>query len=66
MWSDNEDDVFLGNKPRDVMGIDALADNVISAKFPDDDEEFFDENKCFNLNEDINPYMGLNLQARQA
>ena len=50
MWSDNEDDLFLGNKPRDVMGIDALADNVISAKFPDDDEEFFDENKCFNLN----------------
>ena len=25
------------------MGIDALADNIISAKFPDDDEEFFEK-----------------------
>ena len=30
VWSNNEYDVFLGNKPRDVIGIDALAENTIS------------------------------------
>ena len=35
---DNENDVLLGNKPRDMMGLDALADNIISAEFFNDDK----------------------------
>ena len=37
IYSDNEDDVFLGNKPCDMMGLDTLTDNTISANFTDDD-----------------------------
>ena len=39
LWSSNEDDVSLVNKPRYVMGLHAFSDNIISAKIPDDDEE---------------------------
>ena len=41
VWSENEDDVYLGNKLRDVMVIDSLAENIIPAEFPDDYEELF-------------------------
>ena len=44
MWSGNEYGVLIGNKPCDMMGLDKLSDNVVSDKFPDDDEEFFDTN----------------------
>ena len=37
------------------MGLDALADNIISAKSPDDDKEYFDENEFLDLNEDTDP-----------
>ena len=65
VWSNNEYDVFLGNKPRDVIGIDALAENTISDQFPDDNEELFDANEFIDLNEDTEPDMGLDFQARQ-
>ena len=48
------------------MGLDILADNIISAESPDDDEEFFDANEFLDINEDPDPDMGLNFQARQA
>ena len=38
VWYDNEDDLFLSNKIYDLMDFDALADDIISAEFPDDDE----------------------------
>ena len=38
VWSDNEDGMSLGNKPCDVMGLDAVYDNIISDEFSDDDE----------------------------
>ena len=44
VWSDNEDDKSLDNKPCDRMGLDSLADNIISAESPDDDDEIFDTN----------------------
>ena len=50
MWSDNEDYVSLDNKPRDVMGLDAIYENIISAESPDDDEELFDANEFLDLN----------------
>ena len=65
VWSYNEDDVSLDNKPRDVMGLEALADNIVSAEPPDDNEEFLDSNESLDLNEDTDPDMGLNFQARQ-
>ena len=37
VWSNNEDDVSLGNKPRDTMGLDKLDENIISDEFPGDD-----------------------------
>ena len=43
VWYDNEDDVSLGNKPCDLMGLDELSDNITSSKFTDDNEyEFLD------------------------
>ena len=39
VWSDNEDGVLPSSKPHGVMDLDALADNIVSDKFPDDDEE---------------------------
>ena len=45
MWSGNEYDVSLSNKPHDVMDLDALADDILSAEFTDNDEEFFDTNE---------------------
>ena len=36
VWSDNEDGVLLGNKTHAVMGLDALAESIISDEFPDD------------------------------
>ena len=65
VWSDNEDDVSLGNKPRDMMGLDALADNIISADFTDDNEKLFNANEFIDLNEYTDPEMGLNFQYRQ-
>ena len=44
VWYDNEDDKSLDNKPCDRMGLDSLADNIISAESPDDDDEIFDTN----------------------
>ena len=64
VWSDNEDDVSLGNKPRDMMGLDALADNIISAEFTDDNEKLFNVHKFIDLNKDTDPEMGLNFQYR--
>ena len=32
------------------MGIEALANNIISDEFPDIDEELFDANKVLDLN----------------
>ena len=46
------------------MGLGALANNIISDRFPDDDEEFFDAN-FFYLNEDTDPDIDLNFQYRQ-
>ena len=42
------------------MGIDVLADNKISADFPHEDEELFDPNELFDLNEDTDPDTSLN------
>ena len=44
MWSDNEDDVLLSNNSHDMMDLGTLSDDIISAGFPDDDEELFGEN----------------------
>ena len=65
-WYDDEYDVLLGNKPRDMLGLDTLADNIISADFPDDDEKFFDMNKFIGLNQGPDTDTGLNFLARQA
>ena len=35
IYSDNEYDVFLGNKPCDMMGLGALVENIISVEFLD-------------------------------
>ena len=64
MWSSNEDYVFLGNKSRDIMGLDAISDNIISDEFPDDNEELFYANEFLDLNEDTDPEMGLYFQSR--
>ena len=66
VWSDNEYDVSFGNNPRDVIGLDALDDNIISEKFPDDDEKLFGANEFIDLNQDPETGMGLNFQARKA
>ena len=66
VWSDNEYDVSFGNKPRDVIGLDALDDNIISDNFPDDDEKLFGANEFIDLNQDPETGMGLNFQARKA
>ena len=66
MWSNNEDNVPLSNKPHDVMDLDALSENIISAEFPDDYEELFDANEFIDLKEGPDPEIGLNLQDRQA
>ena len=66
VWYNNEDYVLLGNKPYDMMGLDSLSDNIITAEFTDDDEKFFDVNECIDLNEDNEPDMGLKFQSRQA
>ena len=49
-----------------MMGLDVVADNIISAESPVDNEELFYANEFIDLNEDTDPDMGLNLQARQA
>ena len=36
VWPNNEDGVLLGNKTHAVMGLDALAESIISDEFPDD------------------------------
>ena len=41
MWSDNEDDVFIDNKTRDVMGLDTLAKKIISDEYPDNNGIIF-------------------------
>ena len=66
MWSNNEDGMSLFNKPSGVIGLYALSDKIVSAEFPDDNEELFYANKFIDLNEDTDPDMGLNFQARQA
>ena len=66
MWSDNEYDVFLSNKPHDGMDLDALADNIILSKFPGDNEELLGENEFLDLNEGPDPDVGLKFQERQA
>ena len=38
VWSNNEYDVSLINKPHVVMDLDALSDNIISANFTDYNE----------------------------
>ena len=38
VWSDDEYDVSINNKPCDVMGLDTIYDNIISAQFSDDNE----------------------------
>ena len=65
MWSDNEYDTSLGNKPRDVIILGALAENIISAQFPDDNEKIFNTNEFIDLNEDTDTDMVLNFQSRK-
>ena len=36
VWPNNEDYVSLVNKPRDMIGLGALDDSIISSDFPDD------------------------------
>ena len=55
VWSDNEDGVLIDNKPWDVMGRDALAENIISANYPNDDAKLFDTNEFLDLDEDTEP-----------
>ena len=45
VWSDDEYDVSINNKPCDVMGLDAPDDNIILAKFPDYNDKLFDAKK---------------------
>ena len=66
VWYDNEYDMFLDNNPCDMMGIEELADNIISAGYPDEYEELFGSNYFIDLNEDTDPDMGLKIQARQS
>ena len=56
----------LDNKPHDVMGLDSLADNIISDESTDDDEELFNANEFLDLKEYTDPDMYLNFQPRQA
>ena len=65
VWYDNEDDVSLGNKTSDVMGLDALDKNIISDKFSDNEDKLFDANEFIKLNQGPDPDKGLNFQARQ-
>ena len=48
-----------------MMGLDALADNMISAEFTDDDGELFDANEFIDPNEHTDPDMSLNFQYRK-
>ena len=66
VWSDNEDHMSLDNKPHDMMGLDALSENIISAESHDENKEFFYSNEFLYLNEDTEPDTGLNLQAGRA
>ena len=65
VWSDDEDDVYLGNNPHYVVGLDAISDHIISVEFPDDDDDLFEASKFINLNQGPEPDMGLNFQSRQ-
>ena len=38
VWSNTEDYVTLSNKPYDLMGLEALPDNIISDYFSGDDD----------------------------
>ena len=49
MWTNNEDKVSLSNKPNDLMYLDELAEDIISAEFPDDDEELYDAKRFIDL-----------------
>ena len=55
----------LGNIPCGMVGPDALADNVISAEFPDYDDKLFDANEFLNLNQVPDSDIGLNFHSRQ-
>ena len=46
------------------MGLDALADNIISAESPDEDETLFDANEFLDLNKDIDPQHGFKLPGQ--
>ena len=48
------------------MGLDSLADNIISDESTDDDEELFNANEFLDLKEYTDPDMYLNFQPRQA
>ena len=50
LWYNNQDDVSISLKTHYVMGLDALSGDIVSAKFPDDDNEFFDANEYFEKN----------------
>ena len=50
VWYNNKDDLSLGTKTCDVMVLDTLSGNIISAEFPDDYEEFFEANEFIDLN----------------
>ena len=56
----------LSNKPREVMGLDTLANNIISAKFSNDGDKFSGANEFISINQGPNPEMGLNLQSSRA
>ena len=58
--------MLLNKKPGDVVGLDTLAKNIISAKFPDNNDELFYTNEFLDLNQVSDPDMGLNFQARKA
>ena len=38
VWYDDKDNMLLDKKPHDVVGTDALAENIISAESSDEDE----------------------------
>ena len=48
------------------MGPGAQDENIISANFPDDNEELFYANEIIDLNDGSDPDMGLNLHFIQA
>ena len=64
MWYDDEDDVLLGNTLCDVVGPEALTDNIISAEFPDDNDRLFNLNDFLDRNEGLDLDMGSHPRRR--